>query len=438
VSNDSVEHPRSRWKNPLSWVVVGLGLAIGIYSLGALAVAAPPYFYDPMPWFFEWSELIGIALLSIESFAGSLIAIHSRKRAGIFFLLSMPLTVFCIVYRSARIVTGVTGIRSPSSVSDLVLSLVFALGIFLFFGLFWLMTYRRRWPELVAAHPQTFRAKMARVVIACLVVLAAIVPVGMACVTLRMSNLGGHCGRSQPFIKPRSEHHAAFIVRVISVGLSPRAWFYTRFGQGAIREHRVGEWAIGIVQERFWGVPSSWPHLVMLTDNVYWPGETYFIDGERESTLVSHFIPVVSAQYACSRTKPIRMAALDLRILRHPPSKGATIIGYVRQAEPYHGILARPWTPSYLSGAQVEVSGPGRKTTLTTDASGIYQLGDLAAGDYTVQLLVPDGETVARVPVVGDFGKTEESIRNLHLDRDGIVQTNFDLEWPSKDKSPKQ
>lgn len=328
--------------------------------------------------------------------------------------------------------------RAPSSAYGLVLDFLLSLGIFLFFGLFWLGTHWRRWPALTATHAQTCRGKMARAAIACLVVLAAVVPLGMAVVTLRPSVFGGHCGLRPPFFKARSEDHAVFTVRVICVGLSLRNWLSTRSGQGAIREHRVGEWAIGVVQERFWGLPSRWPHLVMLTDSVYWQGETYFIDGYRSSTLLSYFVPVVSAQYGCSRTRPIQSAALDLRILRHPPSKGATIIGYVRQPAPYHNILGRPSAPSYLSGAQIDVSGPDGITTLTADASGIYQLNGLPAGDYAVQLRVPDGETVDPILASGSYTKTERSIRNLHLNGDEIVESTFDLDWASKDKSPKQ
>jgi hypothetical protein len=158
----------------------------------------------------------------------------------------------------------------------------------------------------------------------------------------------------------------------------------------------------------------------MLTDNVYWQGEMYFIDGYRGSTLLNYFVPVVSAQYGCSRTRPIQSADLDLRILRHPPSEGATIIGYVRQPAPYHDILERPSATSYLSGAQIEVSGPDGMRTLTTDASGIYQLEGLPVGEYTVELEVPEGQTVGRYGYDG-------RVRKLRLKSEDLVEESFEL-----------
>jgi hypothetical protein len=438
VSNGSVAQARARLKVGLSWVMVGLGLSIGLYLLGALEVASTPISYDHTSWFFKWCELLGIALLAVELIAASLIAVHSRRRAGIFFLASLPITVFCLAYREVHFMSGGSETYSSSTGFQWLGSFFVGCVLLLFFGLFWLGTHWRRWPALTQLHPETFTTRMSRVAIACLMVAVAIVPLGVACVTLRPSNFGGHCGVPTPFIKPKSQHHVAFTARAICVGMSPRNWLLSRSGPQAIHEHRVGEWAIGVVQDRFWGVPSYWPHLVMLTDNVYWQGETYFVDGDRGGTLLSYFVPVVSAQYPCSRTRLIQKATLDLRILRRPPSTGATIIGYVRQPEPFHGILERPSAPSYLSGAQIEVSGPNGKTTLTADASGIYRIDGLPAGDYSLQLLVPSGETVDPVPVTGSYGKTETNIRILHLNGDELVERTFNLDWASKDKSPKQ
>jgi hypothetical protein len=430
---------RPKLKIALSWMVVGLGLAVGLYALNAISVASTPTSYDDASWFTNWSELIGTAMVAVGFLASSLVAGYSRKLAGILFLISLPVTAFCLSYRDMHVKMSMGSGPFPYlTVFRLLADLAIGFALVLIFGLFWLGTYRRGWPALTQRRPDTFAIKATRVAIACLVIVAAIVPLGVACVTLRPSNFGGHCGVPTPFIKPKSQHHVAFTARAICVGMSPRNWLLSRSGPQAIHEHRVGEWAIGVVQDRFWGVPSYWPHLVMLTDNVYWQGETYFVDGDRGGTLLSYFVPVVSAQYPCSRTRPIQRATLDLRILRRPPSTGATIIGYVRQPEPFHGILERPSAPSYLSDAQIEVSGPDGKTTLTADASGIYRIDGLPAGDYSLQLLVPNGETVDPVPVTGNYGKTETSIRILHLNGDELVERTFKLDWASKDKSPKQ
>ena len=44
MSNDSAEQPRPRWKIALSWVVVGLGLAVGIDNHSALVAYEKAHF----------------------------------------------------------------------------------------------------------------------------------------------------------------------------------------------------------------------------------------------------------------------------------------------------------------------------------------------------------------------------------------------------------
>ena len=65
------------------------------------------------------------------------------------------------------------------------------------------------------------------------------------------------------------------------------------------RDREVGDWAIGIVQERFWGMPR-WTRLVLLTNYVYWEGETYFVDGRRDEGLLTQFLPIVEGGIGCS------------------------------------------------------------------------------------------------------------------------------------------
>ncbi|WP_439902300.1 MSCRAMM family protein [Microbacterium azadirachtae] len=63
-------------------------------------------------------------------------------------------------------------------------------------------------------------------------------------------------------------------------------------------------------------------------------------------------------------------------------------------------------------GATVTVSGPGAPVTLTTADDGSYALGDLAPGDYTITVAVPDGYTGAaplrRTFVITDAGEPIE------------------------------
>ncbi len=116
--------------------MVGLGLSIGLYLLGALEVASTPISYDHTSWFFKWCELLGIALLAVELIAASLIAVHSRRRAGIFFLASLPITVFCLAYREVHFMSGGSETYSSSTGFQWLGSFFVGCVLLLFFGLF--------------------------------------------------------------------------------------------------------------------------------------------------------------------------------------------------------------------------------------------------------------------------------------------------------------
>lgn len=134
----------------------------------------------------------------------------------------------------------------------------------------------------------------------------------------------------------------------------------------ALRDSPVGDWAIGVVQERFWGVPSRWPHVVLMTNFVFWKGGTYFIDGGLERNLRSSILPVVTGGIGCSRSKPIQEAVVDLHLLRETPPRQAAIVGYVRQPGPYAGMMNPFEMPKFLSGVQIEVTGPDGTTSVTS------------------------------------------------------------------------
>jgi hypothetical protein len=144
---------------------------------------------------------------------------------------------------------------------------------------------------------------------------------------------------------------------------------------------RVGDWAIGVVQERFWGVPSHWPHLVLMTNFIYWKGETYFIDGLRENGLLTRILPIVGARISCSRSRPAEDAIVDLRVLRQaPPAGGARLIGYVKRPKVYTGVFGPPTATNFATGAIIDVTGPAGTETITTDQTGIYQVDGLPPG----------------------------------------------------------
>ena len=140
------------------------------------------------------------------------------------------------------------------------------------------------------------------------------------------STFGPDCSGRRISTQPLFPGHSVFTAHLIRVGHSTRAsgrW--------------LGDWAIGRVQDRFWGL-SSWTHVVLLTNGTFWEGEKYFIDGSPSQGLLARFLPIVEAG-PCARTKPIVDATLELHLLRERTSaKSRRLVGYVRRPEPF-----RPW-----------------------------------------------------------------------------------------------
>ena len=128
---------------------------------------------------------------------------------------------------------------------------------------------------------------------------------------------------------------------------------------------------------------------MLLTNDVYWEGETYFVDGRRFSGLLTQFFPIIG-NIACGRTKLAQNAIVDLRLLRKPPPTGSLRIGYVRGPEKLAFGWTQPPKPNFVAGARVSVTGPDGSSIVETDSAGVYELKDLALGDYTLRLLTPE------------------------------------------------
>jgi hypothetical protein len=160
-----------------------------------------------------------------------------------------------------------------------------------------------------------------------------------------------------------------FTARLIRV--SHDAWLSGRW---------QGKWAIGLVQDHFWGF-LWWPPLVLLTNTIYQEGETYFVDGHRADGFLTYLLPIVEA-WPCGGPQPLSDAAIQLRLLREaPPENEIRLIGYVRAAGG-----APP-----LAGVRVSVIGSSGGKIVTTDQQGIYEIAGLLPDDYTLRLIdLPD------------------------------------------------
>lgn len=463
---------RTKLKYTLGWLVVALGSFLGLFVLTGFGMSWLPLGDHDPGSFLRWLSLVGAALCGVALLAGSLVAMRNPRRGGILFLAFLPVTAFCLAYpesgflvwhsdggyfetplpwtavgltllffapfvaplftlryknRAAIVFAAAVAVAAPVFVlsrwtSALLPHLLVSASPLLLFGLFWLGTHRLHWPALIQPHPQRRGRRIARVVVTCLVIFGADVAMTLILAAANSSLYSPDCNGKPPFTHAQSPYHAVFTARAIYVGLSLRTRLQLRNNPNALHDPRVGEWAIGVVQERFWGVPQRWPHLVLMTNYVYWKGESYFIDGYREGGLLSRALPIVGARVGCSRSRPVKDALVDLRLLRQPPLGVTRIIGYVRQPGPYAGFATPPETPHFLAGAQIDVSGPVGTTSVTTDASGIYQLDGMPAGDYTLRVALPENQ------VAGQFD-FDASPAKVHLRPNGLAERDFELYW---------
>jgi len=457
----------------LSWSVAILGVFLGLFMLAKFGMVWIPSGDRDPGWFLRSIGFAGVGLFGLGFLAGSIAAPRNSWRAGVIFLASIPIVAFCAGYPDSGFLVkhadGSGWFEAPLPMTAIGLTAVFYLPFvapllslhnkkraaaafaaavlvavpvlvhshwakalvpnlavwsvpFGLFGLFWLGTYKLGWPSLIQARPRTVRG-IAGFVITCLVVLCLDVTFTLWLSALGSSLFSGDCGGKPPSTHSVSSNHAVFTARVIFVGRS-FGDMMTRSGTVSGESHgsRTGDWAIAIVQERFWGLPR-WPRLVLLTDYVYWMGETYFIDGAHARGLLTRFLPIVGAGIGCSRSRPVQDAIVDLRLLNEPaPEDGTRLIGYVREPEIFSGALTPPTPPRLAAGARIDVIGPTGTKTITTDASGIYQIDGLLPGDYTLQLSVPSGQ------IAGFFGSDGSSAK-VHLAANALVERNFHLFW---------
>ena len=265
--------------------------------------------------------LFGVGLLGVGLLTGSLVALRKPKRGGILFLVFLPVTAFCLAYpgsgflvwhsdgggyfetplpwtavglnaavfapfvaalftlrhkkRAAIVFAVAAAVAAPVFVmsrwTSVLLPHLLSFSMpFLLFGLFWLGTRKLHWPVLIQSRPLGRTRRIVGVAVTCLAILSADIAMTFVRAALNSSLFSGDCRRKPPITHPEPPTHAVFTARAMFAGRSIAA--LTRegsfFGSFGVDGRRVGDWAIGIAQERFWGVSSHWPHSV-LNDRFY-------------------------------------------------------------------------------------------------------------------------------------------------------------------------
>ncbi|MGB7282150.1 MAG: carboxypeptidase-like regulatory domain-containing protein [Candidatus Acidiferrum sp.] len=131
-----------------------------------------------------------------------------------------------------------------------------------------------------------------------------------------------------------------------------------------------------------------------MTNNIFWEGENYFIDGNRAGGLLTKYLPIVETGM-CTRTRPVVYSAVEMRVLRESGDfSGGRIIGQVtdERSGGYAAIDMPPKAETPLAGARIRLSGPAGTAILTSDQEGIYESESLPPAVYSLSLDLPDTE----------------------------------------------
>lgn len=321
----------------LSAVIFGL-------SLGVIAVAATDNKIFPDMGFSDWGCLLGFVLLGLGLLSGSLIAVSHARTAGKLLLLT-SLTVLLLLMPWAF--KGTTGARIMS------LSVVFFLSILAALpGLFWFLTARRNWPNLLNSS-----SALTKIRVVLFFPLFAIGVFGAVYLPLDF----GDCQKEvPPFTAPRGRNHAVFTATVVRVGRPVG-------GSG------LSHWGLVKIDHQYWGVPNAWSYLVMRVPlHKADEGSQFFIDAHRMEGLWTRFLPVVEVR-SCNATTPLRLAVPYLRALNEPTPNGARVIG-----------IARTFSGKLASGVEVTLAGPAGELHITTDSSGLYDFNPVPPGHYVL------------------------------------------------------
>ena len=459
-------------------MVMASGVTLGFLTIVLISMAYAPNFnfHTQDYWPRNWAAFAGIVLCGLIFLSGSLFALRDRLRAALIFLIGAPLVAFCLAFAGAGYLEwhsdGGGYFESPFISSALWLGVCFFIpflvpllikrrgraillffilsalvtpvfvfsrwtrsflpelagwtALFVAFGWFWLKIDRLQWPTLLTRGRRPTWRRAANALLISVVVFCLDVVIILGLSAIRSSLWSPDCGAKQPFTHALSTNHTVFTVKAVFVGRSLEWLLPNPNKPREIKNLPVGTWAIGVVQQRFWGLPPWWPRLVLLTDYVYWKDQTYFIDGHRASGLLTQALPIVEGEIECSRTKPIGDAIIDLRVLRESPhATGARLIGYVREPQEFLSIFSAPPVPPHLSaGAQITVSGPMGVRTAKTDASGVYEFDDLPPGDYALRLLPPEGQ------VTDEFSQVEQG--KVHLTSGALLEHDFNEYWDGR------
>ncbi len=341
---------------------------------------------------FRLPSIGGAAAIAVSFYLPFVVLFAARKRrSAVLFLLASALPIaflLAVVSGAAALVPGL--IRSSA--------------LLLVFGAFWLGTHWLGWPPLRTGSGG-WTGRLFMTVAVCLLISFLLIGGTVARSAMQSSLWTPDCSGSGLFARPLSSSHVVITARILRTAHTNK-----------IAGKWAGSWAIAIVKERFWGLPS-WIRVVLLTNGIYWEDNTYLVSGARAYGALARLLPIVDATSCGSYfAAPVGEAGLELRILREAPAEGERrIVGRVFAASPspwkqsppgrarpqrplhswrnhenkelYEWALNSPQSRHSLPGARIGLEGPSGTTVFTADQEGVFELANLPPANYTVHLL---------------------------------------------------
>ncbi len=326
----------------IGWMVVLLGTLMAMCVIAVIG-GTPTFVHAPV-------ALTSIVAGGFVPLLASLVATRNARRASRMCLWVAPFAPLLVLLFSWPF-GGILGAVAVFS------------GAIVIPGLFWFFASRRKWPSPLERPLFPAKPRLAAVLVSglfCMLVVAAV----LSSLALPWWDPIGDCSGRPLLNDDGVPRDTDFTAKILFVG--PKSF------------HRWSLWSVARVEERFGGLSSRLPKLVILR-GFYSPSDksqSFFIEGRRSDEVLIRFLPVIE-RTPCGRTGRLENSAVELQILRDgPPKDGVRLIGQIYRKS---GDLRIP-----VPGVSVFVTGPSGSFGLVTDAQGFYDITGLPPGQYTI------------------------------------------------------
>jgi len=334
-----------RWLKALvSWIVVVWSIGLGVLALSVFGTRE----------LYNWqSALLALGMLvsGLVPILAAFRAMRSRKSAAKWCLVAaLPIFLLWLANASRYRLAG-----------DIEFAVVVVSMWLLVPGLFWLVTFKFRWPELLQSGFRGWRRQVA--VSGAVLAVAVCVLYGAVLLAFRRPRTVPYrCESTSVVTSPIESDHAMFLAHRLFPGHKPDTLAdYYGFWRPL--------WSLAVVDHEYWGLPWWKPQIILLPNS--YDGQ-FLVDATRDHELISGLIPLFIVR-ACGQSGELTRAEAQLRVLREGrPKSGIRIIG---------SILAGD-----RSQVPVAISGPQGEIRTTTDNSGVYDVSGLPAGRYRIRL----------------------------------------------------